>query len=132
MALMRKAFIAAISIMLMLMAFVSCTNNGDPGFKGDADEVVQNLKPADIVNDVLSKDGKGVSVEYRLIEDNSKAIADGNYILRATVTFINYDVPNSSYKITGGTLIYDFRGTVTDGRFKATTTCTVSTQDKLY
>ncbi len=128
---MRKTFIAAISIMLMLMAFVSCTNNGDPGFKGDADEVVQNLKPADIVKDVLSKDGKGVSVEYRLIEDNSKAVTDGSYILRATVTFTSYAVPNSSYSIIGGTLIYDFRGTVTDGRFRAAATCTVSTQDKL-
>ena len=126
---MRKTLLIAISILLIALA--SCSNNSDPGFKGDASEVVQNLKPADVVKDVLSKDGKGVSIEYRLIGVDFKAVSDGSYILRATVAFSNYAVPGSSYRITGGVLVYDFAGEVTNGTFKATGTCEITTKEKL-
>ena len=69
---MKKTLLTALSIVLMLFAFASCDNNsGNPGFGGDTQQVANQLKPADLVKDVLKSGAKGVDVVYELIPASS-------------------------------------------------------------
>ena len=134
---MKKTILVALSIVLMLFAFASCSNDsGKPGFTGDASEIAEALDPAKLVGDVLKADAENVDVEYKLIQGGAsssaaKAVA-GSATLQATVTFDGYKVPNTSYVITDGTLVYVFEGTVSaEGKFTASSAATVKTGSKL-
>ena len=134
---MKKTILVALSIVLMLFAFASCSNDsGKQGFTGDASEIAEALDPAKLVGDVLKADAENVDVEYKLIQGGAsssaaKAVA-GSATLQATVTFDGYKVPNTSYVITDGTLVYVFEGTVSaEGKFIANSTATVKTGSKL-
>ena len=135
---MKKTILVALSIVLMLFAFASCSNDsGKPGFTGDASEVAEALDPAKLVGDVLKPGAENVDVEYKLIQQGgasssaAKATAE-SATLQATVTFDGYKVPNTSYVITDGTLVYTFEGTVSaEGKFTANSTATVKTGSKL-
>ena len=125
---MKRTMITALSIILMLFSFAACSNDsGNPGFAGDVDDVATALDPASLVSDVLKPNASGVDVEYRLIANNAKALSDGAYTLRATVTFTEYKV--GSYTITDGVLVYEFVGNVSNNRFTVATgsSCTVTT-----
>ena len=130
---MKKTILVALSIVLMLFAFASCSNDsGKPGFTGDARDVAEALDPAKLVGDVLKPGAENVDVEYKLIQGGAsssaaKAVA-GSATLQATVTFDGYKVPNTSYVITDGTLVYTFEGTVSaEGKFTASSTAFVKT-----
>lgn len=128
---MKRTMIAALSIILVLFAFAACSNDsGNPGYTGNTSELATEIKPADIVNDVLDPDAEGVIVTYTLAEDSTRALTNGgSYTLTARVEFESFDVGNNT--ITGGVLIYEFKGTVTNGRFTATSTCSVTTESPL-
>ncbi len=134
---MRKTMFAALCIFLMLFAFASCSNDsGKPGFTGDASEIAEALDPAKLVGDVLKSDAENVDVEYKLIQGGASSSAAkataGSATLQATVTFDGYKVPNTSYVITDGTLVYAFEGTVSaEGKFTASSAATVKTGSKL-
>ena len=134
---MRKTMFAALCIFLMLFAFASCSNDsGKPGFTGDASEIAEALDPAKLVGDVLKSDAENVDVEYKLIQGGASSAAakavTGSATLQATVTFDGYKVPNTSYVITDGTLVYAFEGTVSaEGKFTASSAATVKTGSKL-
>lgn len=132
---MKKTILVALSIVLMLFAFASCSNDsGKPGFTGDASDVAEALDPAKLVGDVLKPGAENVGVEYKLIQGGASSVAKaaGSATLQATVTFDGYKVPNTSYVITDGTLVYTFEGTVSvDGKFTANNTATVKTGSKL-
>ena len=134
---MKKTILVALSIVLMLFAFASCSNDsGKPGFTGDASDVAEALDPAKLISDVLKSGAENVDVEYMLIQSEAsssaaKAVA-GSATLQATVTFDGYKVPNTSYVITDGTLVYTFEGTVSaEGKFTASSAATVKTGSKL-
>ena len=128
---MKRTMIAALSIILVLFAFSACSNDsGNPGYTGNTSELATEIKPADIVNDVLDPDAEGVIVTYTLAEDSTRALNEGGrYTLTARVEFEEFDVGNNT--ITGGVLIYEFKGTVTNGKFTATSTCSVTTESPL-
>ena len=127
---MKKTLYVAMSIFLVLFVFASCTNDsGNPGFSGNAEAVANVLKPADLVNDVLKPNTKGVDVEYRIINEATRSTAGAT--LKATVEFSGYAVPDSSYVITSGKLIYKFSGNVSDGIFTAGTAGEVTTERSL-
>ena len=128
---MKKTLLIALSIVLMLFAFASCDNNsGNPGFEGDTQQVANQLKPADLVKDVLKSGAKGVTVEYELIPAaTSSAKAAVQYTLKATVTFTDYET--AAGKIISGVLVYMIPGTVDNGRFTATGSCTITTEAEL-
>ena len=132
---MKKTILVALSIVLMLFAFASCSNDsGKPGFTGDAIEVAEALDPAKLVGDVLKPGAENVDVEYKLIQGGASSVAKaaGSATLQATVAFDGYKVPNTSYVITDGTLVYTFEGTVSaEGKFTANSTATVKTGSKL-
>ena len=134
---MRKTMFAALCIFLMLFAFASCSNDsGKPGFTGDANEIAEALDPAKLVGDVLKPGAENVDVEYKLIQGGAASSAAkataGSATLQATVTFDGYKVPNTSYVITDGTLVYTFEGTVSaEGKFTASSAATVKTGSKL-
>ena len=134
---MKKTILVALSIVLMLFAFASCSNDSSkPGFTGDASEVAEALDPAKLVGDVLKSDAENVDVEYKLIQGGASSAAakavTGSATLQATVTFDGYKVPNTSYVITDGTLVYAFEGTVSaEGKFTASSAATVKTGSKL-
>ena len=66
---MKKTILVALSIVLMLFAFASCSNDSSkPGFTGDASEVAEALDPAKLISDVLKSDAENVDVEYKLIQ----------------------------------------------------------------
>lgn len=135
---MKKTILVALSIVLMLFAFASCSNDsGKPGFTGDARDVAEALDPAKLVGDVLKPGAENVDVEYKLIQQGgasssaAKATAE-SATLQATVTFDGYKVPNTSYVITDGTLVYVFEGSVSaEGKFTANSTASVKTGSKL-
>ena len=122
-------------IILGCFVFTACNNdNGRPVFEGDSQQVANQLKPADLIKDVLKPGVKGVDVDYELIPDASatsgaKALADGKYTIRATVTFIEYATDAGT--ITGGVLIYDIPGQVSRNSFKAIGSCTITTKAEL-
>ena len=134
---MKKTILVALSIVLMLFAFASCSNDSSkPGFTGDASEVAEALDPAKLISDVLKSDAENVDVEYKLIQGGASSSAAkataGSATLQATVTFDGYKVPNTSYVITDGTLVYTFEGTVSaEGKFTANSTASVKTGSKL-
>ena len=133
---MKKTIIAMLSIVLMLFAFASCSNDsGNPPFEGDRQEVANQLKPADLVKEVLEGNADGVDVEYELIPQasaalGSRALDAGNYILRATVTFKSYATDAGT--IIRGVLVYDMPGRVNaSGSFTAGGTCSITTETEL-
>ena len=132
---MKKTILVALSIVLMLFAFASCSNDsGKPGFTGDARDVAEALDPAKLVGDVLKPGAENVDVEYKLIQGGASSVAKaaGSATLQATVTFDGYKVPDTSYVITDGTLVYVFEGSVSaEGKFTASSAATVKTGSKL-
>ena len=133
---MKKTILVALSIVLMLFAFASCSNDsGKPGFTGDASEIAEALDPAKLVGDVLKPGAENVDVEYKLIQGGASSVAKAtaeSATLQATVTFDGYKIPNTSYVITDGTLVYTFEGTVSaEGKFTASSAATVKTGSKL-
>ena len=130
---MKKTLLTALSIVLMLFAFASCDNNsGNPGFGGDTQQVANQLKPADLVKDVLKSGAKGVDVVYELIPASSTTssvkVAE-QYTLKVTVTFTGYETAAGT--ITDGVIVYMIPGTVDNGRFSATGSCTITTEEEL-
>ena len=84
---MKKTLYVAMSIFLVLFVFASCTNDsGSPGFSGNAEAVANVLKPADLVNDVLKPNTKGVDIEYRIINEATRSTAE------MTITTISFGV----------------------------------------
>ena len=133
---MKKTILVAMSIALMLVAFASCSNdNGKPGFTGNAGEVAAALDPERLINDALRPDAIGVAAEYRIIHDtafSSVARTTAQVSLQATVAFRGYEVPDSAFIITGGTLVYMFDGTISSsGVFTALGTASVKTGNRL-
>ena len=132
---MKRILVITLSIVLMFFAFTACNNdNGKPAFEGDSQQVANQLKPADLIKDVLKPGVKGVDVDYELIPEASassgaKALADGKYTLRATVIFTEY--ATGAGTITGGVLIYDIPGQVSGNSFKAIGSCTITTKAEL-
>lgn len=132
---MKRILVITLSIILMFFAFTACNNdNGKPVFEGDSQQVANQLKPADLIKDVLKPGAKGVDVDYELIPDASaasgaKALGDGKYTLRATVTFTEY--ATGAGTVTGGVLVYDILGQVSGNSFKAIGSCTITTKVEL-
>ena len=132
---MKKTLVITLSVILVFFAFTACNNdNGKPAFEGDSQQVANQLKPADLIKDVLKPGTKGVDVDYELIPDASaasgaKALADGKYTLRASVTFTEY--ATGAGTITGGVLVYDIPGQVSGNSFKAIGSCTITTKVEL-
>ena len=132
---MKRILVITLSIILMFFAFTACNNdNGKPVFEGDSQQVANQLKPADLIKDVLKPGAKGVDVDYELIPDASaasgaKALGDGKYTLRATVTFTEY--ATGAGTVTGGVLVYDIPGQVSGNSFKAIGSCTITTKVEL-
>ena len=89
---MKKTILGALSIVLMLFAFASCSNDsGKPGFTGDASDVAEALDPAKLVGDVLKPGTENVDVEYKLIQGGASSVAKataGSATLQATVTLM--------------------------------------------
>ena len=128
---MKKTLFSAFSIVLMLLAFASCSNEADePKFTGDIETVAKNLNLDSLVTEVLAADATGVSVEYKLAVDSTRAAeGTGNSTLSATASLSGYR--SGSYVIVDGTLTYLFSGTVSGNTFTAESICTVSTTEPL-
>lgn len=111
--------------MLMLLAFVSCSNETDePQFSGDIETVEKNLDLNSLVMDVLSSDAAGVTVEYRFAGDETGT----GGTLSAAVSFSGYKA--GPYIITDGTLTYQFSGNVSENSFTADS-CALITSEPL-
>lgn len=122
---MKKPLFTALSVMLMLLAFVSCSNETDePQFSGDIETVEKNLDLNSLVMDVLSSDAAGVTVEYRFAGDETGT----GGTLSAAVSFSGYKA--GPYIITDGTLTYQFSGNVSENSFTADS-CALITSEPL-
>lgn len=128
---MKRTLLAALGIVLMLFSFASCSNDsGEPAFSGDPQNVADQLKPAVLVDEVLSGDtADGVEISYELVSNAGAKAIDGSYTLRITVRFISYST--DAGKITDGVLVYELKGVVSDGIFRADGSCTVRTDEEL-
>ena len=127
---MRKHLLAVLCALLILTLFLSCNPNASD-FTGDKQQVADDLKPADLVKDILDPGAEGVDIEYELIPDSSSAgsMESGRYILRIIASFKSY--MTTAGKITGGNLIYDIPGIVSGGKFSATGGCSITTKSEL-
>ena len=128
---MKRTLLAALGIVLMLFSFASCSNDsGEPAFSGDPQNVADQLKPAVLVDEVLSGNtADGVEISYELVSNAGAKAIDGSYTLRITVRFISYST--DAGKITDGVLVYELKGVVSGGIFRADGSCTVRTAEKL-
>ena len=124
-------FSAANLLLAVLLIFASCSPNPPSDFTGDAQQVANELKPADLVKDILESGADGVDVKYELIPDSSSAnsMEAGQYILRAIVSFKSF--LTTAGRITGGNLIYDIPGRISNGNFSATGSCSITTKSAL-
>lgn len=122
---MKKTLFSAFSIVLILLAFASCSNEADePKFTGDIETVEKNLDLNSLVMDVLSSDAAGVTVEYRFAGDETGT----GGTLSAAVSFSGYKA--GPYIITDGTLTYQFSGNVSENSFTADS-CALITSEPL-
>ncbi len=115
---MRKLFIA-FWILIVIFSFASCVNDGgDPADENTA-EIVENLKPAQLINTAL-EEADGITVTYELLpsSSSSRALSDGACTLKATSVFSDYRYSNVAVKT--GTLEYTFPGNLSGNAFTAT------------
>ena len=130
---MKRTF-AALSIVLLLFSFTACSNeSGGPAFTGDAQTVASQLKPADLVKELLAggtPDGDAV-ISYDLIaqEEGGKALEAGIYLLKVTVDFKSYETAAGT--IIDGTLVYEIPGTFTGNSFIEDGSCSIRTEKAL-
>ena len=113
---MKKIMIAA-SLLLILLAFVSC-NNDNKSLDGEvATTVAEELKPRDLVEKVLRDgDKEGVDISYDLREVEKGAKPSYTHTLSVTVVFSGYEY-SRVLTIDRGRLTYTFYGTMAGSRF---------------
>ena len=133
---MKKTLIIALSIVLMLFAFSSCSNdNKGPAIdEPTAQGIAEKLNPNALVNEVFSLSEKdGVTVTYTLSADgqaqSSVMPKAAGYTLTALVEFDNY-TNSSSVTIESGILKYVFKGSLNGSVFSAIS-YSISTEKEL-
>ena len=113
---MKKIMIAA-SLLLILLAFVSCNNDNKSLDDEVATTVAEELKPRDLVEKVLRDgDKEGVDISYDLREVEKGAKPSYTHTLSVTIVFSGYEY-SRVLTIESGRLTYTFYGTVSGSRF---------------
>ena len=113
---MKKIIIAA-SVLLILLAFVSCNNDNKSLDDEVATTVAEELKPRELVEKVLRDgDREGVDISYDLREVEKGAKPSYTHTLSVTVVFSGYGY-SRVLTIDRGRLTYTFYGTMAGSRF---------------
>ena len=113
---MKKIMIAA-SVLLILLAFVSCNNDNKSLDDEVATTVAEELKPRELVEKVLRDgDKEGVDISYDLREVEKGAKPSYTHTLSVTVVFSGYEY-SRVLTIESGRLTYIFYGTMSGSRF---------------
>ena len=113
---MKKIMIAA-SVLLILLAFVSCNNDNKSLDDEVATTVAEELKPRDLVEKVLRDgDKEGLDISYDLREVEKGAKPSYTHTLSVTIVFSGYEY-SRVLTIESGRLTYTFYGTVSGSRF---------------
>ncbi len=111
---MKKTIIAMLSIMLMLLAFTSCSNNPSPSIDSDtAVTIAKEIDPVELINEVLTS---GTTDTVTVTYDTPRSASS----MRATATFKGYETSSGAI-ILSGSLSFTFTGDLTNNTFKATT-----------
>lgn len=134
---MKRGFIVALSILLMLFAFASCSNEskGPSVDESTAQDIAAELEPNALIKDVFTKsEADGVKISYNLASDGQSQAsrvqkAANGYTLTATVEFEDY-TNASSITIESGILKYVFKGTISNSVFSASS-YSISTEQTL-
>ena len=113
---MKKIMIAA-SLLLILLAFVSCNNDNKSLDDEVATTVAEELKPRDLVEKVLRDgDKEGLDISYDLREVEKGAKPSYTHTLSVTIVFSGYEY-SRVLTIERGRLTYTFYGTMAGSRF---------------
>ena len=108
---MKRNLLVMLSIVLMLLAFISCTNDNSSGLPDtEASAVAEKIDPVQLMNDALKGKISGATVTFRQVKDAATLIA--------VVEFDN--ATYNGFKISSGRLSYTLTGNLTGSSFRAT------------
>ena len=108
---MKRNLLVMLSIVLMLLAFISCTNDNSSKLPDtEASAVAEKIDPVQLMNDALKGKISGATVTFRQVKDAATLIA--------VVEFDN--ATYNGFKISSGRLSYTLVGDLTGSSFRAT------------
>ena len=108
---MKRNLLVMLSIVLMLLAFISCTNDNSSGLPDtEASAVAEKIDPVQLMNDALAGKIDGATVKFRQAKDTATLIA--------VVEF--KDATYNGFMISTGRLSYTLTGNLTGSSFRAT------------
>ncbi len=108
---MKRNLLVMLSIVAMLLAFISCTNDNSSGLPDtEASAVAEKIDPVQLMNDALAGKVDGATVKFRQAKDVATLIA--------VVEF--KDATYNGFMISTGRLSYTLTGNLTGSSFRAT------------
>ena len=108
---MKRNLLVMLSIVAMLLAFISCTNDNSSGLPDtEASKVAEKIDPVQLMNDALAGKVDGATVTFRQAKDAATLIA--------VVEF--KDATYNGFMISTGRLSYTLVGNLTGSSFRAT------------
>lgn len=108
---MKRNLLVMLSIVLVLLAFISCTNDNSSKLPDtEASAVAEKIDPVQLMNDALKGKISGATVTFRQVKDAATLIA--------VVEFDN--ATYNGFTISSGRLSYTLVGDLTGSSFRAT------------